>query len=105
MTEHAFPCETAVALAEAVRPWLDQDGDQPPPAAAIVAALRAAEAEHGGPERDLWGHAAGNAACALASVDQSSARQRWATALDYTRLAVDEAARPPVLLSGGSVNA
>ncbi|WP_432138639.1 hypothetical protein [Streptomyces sp. bgisy154] len=105
MTDRAFSCETAVAVAEAVRPWLDQKGDEPPPATAIVAALRAAEAEHGGAERDLWGHAAGNAACALTAVDPFSARWLWATVLDYVRRAVEAAARPPVLLSEESVNA
>ena len=48
MSERSYSCETAVAVAEAVRPWLDKHTDEPPPAAAIVAALRAAEAEHGG---------------------------------------------------------
>ncbi|MFE4264485.1 hypothetical protein [Streptomyces sp. NPDC056883] len=87
MTETSFSLETAGAVAEAVRPWLDKDAGEPPPAAAIVAALRAAEAEHGGRQRDLWGHAAGNAACAMSAGDDFSARWLWATALDYTRLA------------------
>ncbi|MET8822622.1 hypothetical protein [Streptomyces rochei] len=89
MTERAFPCETAAALAEAVRPWLDHHGDEPPPADAIVAALRTAEAEHGGRERDLWGHAASNAACALTAVDHLTTRLLLSTALGYTRLAVN----------------
>lgn len=67
-----------------------------PPAAAIVTALRAAEAEHSGRRRDLWGHAAGNAACAMTSESDRDARWLWATALDYTRLAAatEESAAP-----------
>ncbi|MGA5643311.1 hypothetical protein ACPCTN_31795 [Streptomyces cinereoruber] len=87
MSETSFSRETAEAVAEAVRPWLDKDAGEPPPAAALVAALRAAEAGHGGRQRDLWGRAAGNAACAMSSEDDRSARWLWATALDYTRLA------------------
>ncbi|MFD3889976.1 hypothetical protein [Streptomyces microflavus] len=87
MSENSFSRETAEAVAEAVRPWLDQDAGETPPAAALVAALRAAEAEHGGRQRDLWGHAAGNAACAMRPGDERSARWLWAAALDYARLA------------------
>ncbi|MEU9480760.1 hypothetical protein [Streptomyces sp. NPDC048191] len=97
MSERSYSCETAVAVAEAVRPWLDKDTSEPPPAAAIVAALRAAEAEHAGYQRDLWGYAAGNAACALGARDERGARWLWATALDYAGRAVavaDESAVP-----------
>ncbi|MEV4042793.1 hypothetical protein [Streptomyces sp. NPDC049744] len=87
MSETSFSRETAEAVAEAVCQWLAEDAGEPPPAAALVAALRAAEAEHGGRQRDLWGHAAGNAACAMSSGDDRSARWLWATVLDYVRLA------------------
>ncbi|RAJ45730.1 hypothetical protein K388_07303 [Streptomyces sp. KhCrAH-43] len=87
MTVTSFSQETALAVAEAARPWLDKNAGEPPPAAAIVAALRAAEADHGGRQRDLWGHAAGNAACAMSSESDHGARWLWATALDYVRLA------------------
>ncbi|MFE3608363.1 hypothetical protein [Streptomyces goshikiensis] len=100
MTETPFSLETAEAITEAVRPWLDKDAGEPPPGAAIVAALRAAEAEHGGRQRDLWGHAAGNAACAMNSGDDLSARWLWATALDYTRLATATEGTPIPRSSG-----
>ncbi|MFD8385230.1 hypothetical protein ACFV2X_43060 [Streptomyces sp. NPDC059679] len=99
MSENAFSCETAVAIAEAVRPWLAKDTGEPPPTAAITAALRAAEADHGAGQRDLWGHAAGNAACAMTAQDNHSARWLWATAFDYTRLAVAVADQTAVPLS------
>ncbi|QNS09448.1 hypothetical protein [Streptomyces xanthii] len=105
MSERSYSCETAVAVAEAVRPWLDKDTDEPPPAAAIVAALRAAEAEHGGYQRDLWGRAAGNAACATAAVDESRAGWLWATSLDYVVRAVEAAPPAAVPPSGESANA
>ncbi|MFJ4342978.1 hypothetical protein [Streptomyces sp. NPDC088915] len=94
MTVTSFSRETALAIAEAVRPWLDEDAEEPPPAAAIVAALRAAEAGHGGRQRDLWAHAAGNAACAMSSESDHGARWLWATALDYTRLATSAGEGP-----------
>ncbi|MFJ8388600.1 hypothetical protein ACIQ9Q_29565 [Streptomyces sp. NPDC094438] len=104
MSESAYSRETAVAVAEALRPWLDMDVDEPPPAAAIVAALRTAEAEHGGRQRDLWGHAAGNATCAMTARDDHSARWLWATVLDYVRLA-NAANRTAVTLSSGALHA
>lgn len=101
MSETPFSRETADAVAEAVRPWLDKGAGEPPPAAAIVAALRAAEAGHGGRQRDLWGHAAGSAACAMDSGDDLSERWLWAAALDYTRLVV-AAGETPVPRLGGA---
>ncbi|GHH54674.1 hypothetical protein [Streptomyces candidus] len=101
MSESAFSRATAVAVAEAVRPWLSTDVDEPPPAAAIVAALRTAEAEHSGHQRDLWGHAVGNATCAMTAQDNHSARWLWATVLDYARLATAANRAAAVTLSGG----
>lgn len=102
MSERTFSCVTAVAIAEAVLPWLEQGDDQPPSTAALVAALRSAEAEHGGPVRDLWGHAAGNAECAAAAVDLARAGWFWATSLDYADRAVQAALPTAVTNSGGN---
>ncbi|GHB68278.1 hypothetical protein GCM10010347_43010 [Streptomyces cirratus] len=67
------------AVAEAVRPWLDKDAGEPPPAAGIVAALQAAETEHGGRRRGLWGRAAGNTTRAMnaGGDDLSAGRGPW----------------------------
>ena len=55
---------------------------------AIVQALRQAEAASGGPLRDLWGHAAANAhAAAWIGAEAETARDLWATVLDYAERA------------------
>ncbi|GGU51148.1 hypothetical protein GCM10010289_84460 [Streptomyces violascens] len=78
----------AAELAETCRPWLPAGAAPVPSVTELVTALRTAEDQTGGPERDLWAHAAANAAAATKACN-TTPRELWATALDYARRAQD----------------
>lgn len=78
-----FIPETFTAIRAAAGPWL-APSRLPAGPYELVRALRAAEAQHGGEVRDLWGHAAATAdAAAWIDADTDTARELWAVVRDY----------------------